>query len=163
MTQQELPFDGIKYKYVLPYSDGLDSFAQKRLLEKDVGPKGVLKLRSARIGQDSPDLQHPVLRVPRHLGSMHKPEKTYRSRPFVFFSFAAIGAFVAEAESVVVGGSGKERSDQQSSVMLMNGHFEALTPDFCHASFAICRPCLEKKCIFNCRSFGELKGKCCKG
>lgn len=107
LSQRMLPFEGMKYRYVTPYSDGLDSFAQTRLLEKEAGAGSVLKLRSARMGQDSAELQRPVLRVPRHLGSMHKPEKTYRSRPFVFFSFAAIGAFLADAEAVVVGESGQ--------------------------------------------------------
>jgi 7-cyano-7-deazaguanine synthase in queuosine biosynthesis len=38
---------------------------------------------------------------------MHKPEQTYRSRPFVFFSFAGIGAFVSNAEAVVIGETGQ--------------------------------------------------------
>jgi hypothetical protein len=107
LTQQILPFERVKYQYVTPYSDGLDSFAQTRLLEKEAGEEAVLKLRSARIGQDSADLQRPVLRVPRHLGPMHKPEQTYRSRSFVFFSFAGIGAFVSDAEAVVIGETGQ--------------------------------------------------------
>jgi hypothetical protein len=38
---------------------------------------------------------------------MPKHEQSYRSRPFVFFSFAGIGAFVAAAEAIVVGESGQ--------------------------------------------------------
>ena len=106
-SEQMLPFEPIKFKYVVPYSDGLDSFAQTRLLEKDAGGQAVLKLRSARMGRDGDELQRSVLRVPRYLGPMRKPEKTYRSRPFVFFSFAGIGAFVSEAEAVVVGETGQ--------------------------------------------------------
>jgi len=107
LTQQILPFERMTYKYVTPYSDGLDSFAQSRLLEKEAGERSVLKLRSAKIGQDSVELQRPVLRVPRHLGPMHKAEQTYRSRPFVFFSFAGIGAFVSDADAVVIGETGQ--------------------------------------------------------
>jgi 7-cyano-7-deazaguanine synthase in queuosine biosynthesis len=102
-----LPFEKVAFQYVTPYSDGLDSFAQAQLLEKEVGRNKILKMRSARIGQDSDDLQRPVLRVPRSLGSMPKPEQTYRTRPFVFFSFAGIGAFVANSEAVVIGESGQ--------------------------------------------------------
>lgn len=107
LTQQTLPFEKVTFQYVVPYSDGLDSFAQTKLLEKEAGEQAVLKLRSARIGQDSKELQRPVLRVPRHLGPKRKPEQTYRSRPLVFFSFAGIGAFVSDAEAVVIGESGQ--------------------------------------------------------
>jgi hypothetical protein len=50
LTQQMLPFEPVKYRYVTPYSDGLDSFSQTRLLEKEAGEDAVLKIRSARIG-----------------------------------------------------------------------------------------------------------------
>lgn len=107
ISQSLLPFQKVEYRFVTPYSDGLDSFAQAALLAKDFGEHSILKLRSARIGQDSAGLKRPVLRVPRSLGSMPKKEQTYRSRPFVFFSFAGIGAFVAEAEAIIVGESGQ--------------------------------------------------------
>jgi hypothetical protein len=38
---------------------------------------------------------------------MPKKEQSYRSRPFVFFSFAGIGALVAGAEAIVIGESGQ--------------------------------------------------------
>ena len=102
-----LPFERVKYEYVMPFSDGLDSFAQGRLLEREVGREAILRLRSAKIGKGNRETEKLVLRVPRHLGAMHKPEKTYRSRPFVFFTFAGIGAFVADARAVVIGESGQ--------------------------------------------------------
>jgi 7-cyano-7-deazaguanine synthase in queuosine biosynthesis len=107
LSQAVLPFERVEYRFVTPYSDGLDSFAQATLLASQFGERSILKLRSARIGQDSARLKQPVLRVPRSLGSMPKKEQTYRSRPFVFFSFAGIGAFVAGAEAIVVGESGQ--------------------------------------------------------
>lgn len=107
ISQSLLPFERVEYRFVTPYSDGLDSFAQAALLADEFGERSTLKLRSARIGQDSAGLKRPVLRVPRNLGSMPKKEQSYRSRPFVFFSFAGIGAFVAGAEKVVVGESGQ--------------------------------------------------------
>jgi 7-cyano-7-deazaguanine synthase in queuosine biosynthesis len=106
-SENILPFEEIRYRYVMPYSDGLDSFSLSRFLEREVGTQNLFKLRSARIGQDSEDLRKPVLRVPRSLGSLPKPEQTYRTRPFVFFSFAGIGAFVSAAEAVVVGETGQ--------------------------------------------------------
>lgn len=107
ISQNVLPFEKIRHKYVTPYSDGLDSFAQAILLEHENGPEEILKLRSARMGRDSDELQRPVLRVPRGFGSLPKKEQTYRTRPFVFFSFAGIGAVVAKAEAVVIGESGQ--------------------------------------------------------
>jgi 7-cyano-7-deazaguanine synthase in queuosine biosynthesis len=106
-SQSELPFEKIEYRFVVPYSDGLDSFAQTALLASEVGERSILRLRSGRMGADSADLKRPVLRVPRGLGPLRKKEQTYRSRPFVFFSFAGIGAFAAGAESVVIGESGQ--------------------------------------------------------
>lgn len=107
LTDGALPFERVAYSVVMPYSDGLDSFAQAALLAADVGRDNVLKLRSARIGQDRSDLKRQALRVPRNLGPMPKKEQTYRSRPFVFLSFAGIGAFVSGAQKVVVGESGQ--------------------------------------------------------
>ncbi|MGV3556276.1 MAG: 7-cyano-7-deazaguanine synthase [Croceibacterium sp.] len=107
LSQAALPFEKIAYSVVLPYSDGLDSFAQAALLSSEYGEGEVLLLRSARMGQDSAALRRRVLRVPRNLGSMSKREQTYRSRPFVFFSFAGIGAFVSGAAQIVVGESGQ--------------------------------------------------------
>lgn len=107
LSQEVLPFEKVQYRYVTPYSDGLDSYAQAVLLENEAGADAILKLRSARIGGDSDELQRPVLRVPRGFRGMPKKELTYRTRPFVFFSFAGIGAFVTGAEAVVIGESGQ--------------------------------------------------------
>jgi 7-cyano-7-deazaguanine synthase in queuosine biosynthesis len=107
ISEAALPFEEVRYRVVLPYSDGLDSFAQAASLASTFGEQNVLKLRSARIGQDGTALRRRVLRVPRNLGSMRKYEQTYRSRPFVFFSFSGIGAFVSGAEKVIVGETGQ--------------------------------------------------------
>lgn len=108
VTQSMLPFNPIEYQYSMPYSDGLDSFAQARLLEGATPTDNVvLKVRSARIGDDSEIVKRTVLRVPRRFGLGAKREQSYRTRPFVFYTFAGIGAYVARSEAVVIGESGQ--------------------------------------------------------
>lgn len=107
LTDEYLPLVSTPPKFVVPYSNGLDSFAQARLLEAVHGRLNVLRVRAGTVEQTDSRIEVPVLRVRRgfHMGRVR--EQTYRSRPFVFYSFAAIAAVTAEAEAVVIGESGQ--------------------------------------------------------
>lgn len=92
--------------HVIPFSDGLDSFAQAQLSAESHGRSGVMLIRSglsrSKIFQDI-----PAMRVPRRFGGVRLRETTYRTRPLVFFTLAAIGASITNAKAVVIGESGQ--------------------------------------------------------
>jgi 7-cyano-7-deazaguanine synthase in queuosine biosynthesis len=93
-------------KHVVPFSDGLDSFAQVQLSVREHGREGVLLVRSG-LRRDDVFPKLLSLRVPRRFGSGRLRETTYRTRPLVFYTLAAIGAVITQAESVVIGENGQ--------------------------------------------------------
>lgn len=90
--------------YVVPYSGGLDSFAQSRLLESDHGEDAVLRLNSGMIQGGK---HAGLLSVPRRFYAGHARELTYRTRPFVYFSMTGIAAATLGAKAVVIGENGQ--------------------------------------------------------
>jgi 7-cyano-7-deazaguanine synthase in queuosine biosynthesis len=92
-------------KFVVPFSDGLDSFAQVAFLEKEFGPKAVLPLRAGKL--QSGRAGRVLLEVPRRFYAGHPREKTYRTRPFVYFTLSAIAAATSGADAVVIGENGQ--------------------------------------------------------
>lgn len=94
-------------KFVVPFSDGLDSFAQSKLLRSAHGDVAVWEVRAGRLQNGSGRAGRPLLEVPRGFRAGHPRERTYRTRPLVYFSIAAIAAATAKAEAVVIGENGQ--------------------------------------------------------
>ena len=92
--------------HVIPFSDGLDSFAQARLSAKAYGREGVMLVRSG-LGRERNFHDLVTLRVPRRFSGVHLRETTYRTRPLVFYTLAAIGAVITGAGAVVIGENGQ--------------------------------------------------------
>lgn len=104
--QGKLPLLKAPVRHVVPFSDGLDSFAQARLSEHEHGRHSVMLVRSG-LGRDRifPHLQS--LRVPRKFGGGRMREVSYRTRPLVFYTFAGIAAATTDADAVVLGENGQ--------------------------------------------------------
>jgi 7-cyano-7-deazaguanine synthase in queuosine biosynthesis len=101
-----LALAGAPIKHVVPFSDGIDSFAQVRLSVREHGRDAVLLVRSG-LGRDRIFPNLAKLRVPRKFSGARLRETTYRTRPLVFYTLAAIGAVVTDAEAVVIGENGQ--------------------------------------------------------
>jgi 7-cyano-7-deazaguanine synthase in queuosine biosynthesis len=93
-------------KHVVPFSDGLDSFAQVRLSLSQHGRDAIMLVRSG-LGRDRIFPKLVSLRVPRKFRGVRMREVSYRTRPLVFYTLAAIGAAVTGAEAVVIGEIGQ--------------------------------------------------------
>lgn len=103
---------------VMPYSDGLDSFAMARLLAaKAPGVPLVLVTtgnhRNRALDQSNQDLNRMMYRVaiPFRLGTRNRQarhrESSYRSRAFVFSLMAGIAAYLLNAETINIAESGQ--------------------------------------------------------
>ena len=108
-----------KAAYVsIPYSDGLDSYAQATLLasrERDVallcvftdyrgGPRSWLNFSKSRHQEVSSIYSIPV---PFQVIEPHHAEGSFRSRPFIFYSLAAYAAFLANSRRVLIPENGQ--------------------------------------------------------
>jgi hypothetical protein len=78
-------------RHVIPFSDGLDSFAQVQLSLRRYGRDAVLLVRSG-LAHDRIFPKLASLRVPRKFGGARMREVSYRTRPLVFYTYAAIVA-----------------------------------------------------------------------
>lgn len=100
---------------VLPYSGGLDSFAALRLTsaETDLVPVAVTAESSGRLRQVATATTDHVLgpyhraRLPLRFSVGDHPERTCRTRTFVFLAAAALVARLAEASDVLVPENGQ--------------------------------------------------------
>jgi 7-cyano-7-deazaguanine synthase in queuosine biosynthesis len=104
--QGTLDLPPVAMKHVVPFSDGLDSFAQVQLSVCEHGRDAVMLVRSG-LSRDRIFPGWINLRVPRKFGGARKREVSYRTRPLVFYSFAAIAAVLTNAEAVVIGENGQ--------------------------------------------------------
>lgn len=104
--QGVLPISTDAMKHVVPFSDGLDSFAQAQFSVREHGRDAVLLVRSG-LGRDRIFGELANLRVPRRFGGGRLREVSYRTRPLVFYTFAAIGAAITKADAVVIGENGQ--------------------------------------------------------
>jgi len=93
-------------KHVVSFSDGLDSFAQVRLSVRELGADSVMLVR-AGLSRDRLFPKLASLRVSRKFGGVRMREASYRTRPLVFYTLAAIGAAVTGADAVVIGENGQ--------------------------------------------------------
>jgi hypothetical protein len=105
-TQSKLPLNQSKTAHVVPFSDGLDSFAQARFSVAEYGRDAVLLVR-AGLGKHKilPDLTS--LRVPRKFSGIRLREISYRTRPLIFYTFAGIAADMTKATAIVIGENGQ--------------------------------------------------------
>ncbi len=99
-----LPHGAIRH--VIPFSDGLDSFAQVQLSVREYGRDAVMLVRSG-LGRDRIFPKLASLRVPRKFSGVRMREVSYRTRPLVFYTLAAIAAAVTQAEAVIIGENGQ--------------------------------------------------------
>ena len=93
-------------RHVVSFSDGLDSFAQVQLSIAQYGRDAVMLVR-AGLGRDRIFPKLVSLRVPRKFSGVRMREVSYRTRPLVFYTLAAIAAVITNAEAVVVGENGQ--------------------------------------------------------
>ena len=105
-AQGRFTFPQAGIHHIVPFSDGLDSFAQARMSVNEYGPKGVLLVRAGmRLCKVAEGVR--TLRVPRRFGGDRLRETTYRTRPLVFYTMAAIAAAASNACTVVIGENGQ--------------------------------------------------------
>lgn len=100
---------------IVPFSDGMDSFLQWRLLaveEPDIVPlrlqtstRSLNRERNSRI-EDASDARDRKLQLPVCFKVGRHAEPSYRTRTFLFFSMAGLAAAKLGARRVVVGENG---------------------------------------------------------
>ncbi|NBB53386.1 hypothetical protein GVN24_34470 [Rhizobium sp. CRIBSB] len=105
MAERYLRLSQKPVSHVVPFSEGLDSFAQVALLEDEFGSDAILPLQAGKLQAGREGRQ--LLQIPRRFHAGHPREKTYRTRPFVYFTLAGIGCATADAKSVVIGENGQ--------------------------------------------------------
>lgn len=93
-------------RHVVPFSDGLDSFSQVQLSVREHGRESVMLVRSG-LGADRIFPHLISLRVPRRFAGARMREVSYRTRPLIFYTMAAIAAVMTRAEAVVIGENGQ--------------------------------------------------------
>lgn len=106
-SQQYLPLTAEQPRYVVPFSNGLDSYAQAKLLETEHGTAAVLTVRAGKVSDGDSRITVPAVEISRRFQAGHPREKSYRTRPFVYFCFAAIAAVTSRAESIIIGENGQ--------------------------------------------------------
>jgi 7-cyano-7-deazaguanine synthase in queuosine biosynthesis len=104
--QGAFPLSSGTIRHVIPFSDGLDSFAQVQLSVREHGRDAVLLVR-AGLSRDRTFPKLRRLRVPRKFHGVRLREVSYRTRPLVFYTLAAISALMTGADAVVIGESGQ--------------------------------------------------------
>lgn len=101
---------------VIPFSNGLDSFAQSQLLraeQPELSPIRVTTWNRAVSAhkqhwwEDAAGRHHPRLALPIKVDDGNHAEATYRTRAFLFYIFAALAAHLSQAESVIIPENGQ--------------------------------------------------------
>ncbi|MBC7767383.1 MAG: hypothetical protein H7124_01210 [Phycisphaerales bacterium] len=105
MRVQGLPFQGASPAAVMPFSDGLDSFAQYHLLAAEHPGQEIWRVRTTTRNKKKSDER--LMHVPLSVLGVDHPEASYRTRPFVFFLFAALAAHASGASRVVIAENGQ--------------------------------------------------------
>lgn len=105
MRVQGLPFAGARPAAVMPFSDGLDSFAQYLLLRAEHPGAEIWRVRTTTRNTKKSDER--LMRVPLSVLGIEHPEPSYRTRAFVFLLFAALAASASGANLVVVAENGQ--------------------------------------------------------
>lgn len=114
-TRQDVfPLGGGNF-VVVPYSNGLDSYAQSQLLKlksNRLTPIRVTTWNRALAGQrewkvDADGTKYRRVSVPIRFKTDNHPEPSYRARSFLFNVFAGLAAHLAQAECVLVPENGQ--------------------------------------------------------
>ncbi len=112
--QSSLDFTRGNY-VVLPFSDGLDSFLQWRLLKEEEPQTNILRVHTSSRASNrarnrqidaTGDKSDQRLGMPVSLSIGEHAEPTYRTRTFLFFTIAAIAAHKFQTARVVIGENG---------------------------------------------------------
>lgn len=128
MRQEYLPLTETKPRFIVPYSGGLDSFAQAKLLEDAHGIESLLKVNAGTLQTGVEGA--PLLSIPRRFHAGHPREQTYRTRPFVYFSIAAIAAATLEVEAIVIGENGQGALGPSFAIFGNEWPFRSTHPGF---------------------------------
>lgn len=95
----------------IPYSHGLDSYAQLKLLEEreeNTTPVCVFTSNTGRdktwkaLCRDKPRGDVKPIPIPIIVPKIPHPEPTFRTRPFLYYSMAAYGAILAGSHRVII-------------------------------------------------------------
>lgn len=100
---------------VVPYSNGLDSFAQSQMLKlssSQLTPIRITTWNHALAGDrdwktDPDGTKYRRVSVPVKIATSNHPEPTFRTRSFLFYVFAGIAAHLANAECVIIPENGQ--------------------------------------------------------
>jgi hypothetical protein len=111
-----LSLSNVSRSRFIPYSHGLDSFAQLSLLQaRDPGVQHVCVYADTRLMSGgwkefcrrSKGQSVKPLRVPLRFDDPHHAERTFRTRPFVYYTLTAYGAMTAGCDEVVIPENGQ--------------------------------------------------------
>jgi 7-cyano-7-deazaguanine synthase in queuosine biosynthesis len=115
VSRQEILSLGSGRFVVVPYSNGLDSFAQAQILKAKSGQltpiritawnKGLAGERDWKIDPDG--TKYRRISIPVRVSTTNHPEPSYRTRSFLFYVFAGIAAHMARAEAVIIPENGQ--------------------------------------------------------
>lgn len=105
MHAAALPFAQAS-RAAMPFSDGLDSYAQHVLLAEEIGDSAILRVRTSPRNRRRPAPGSGILSVPISIQHATR-EPSFRSRAFVFFVFAALAAAASGANRVVIAENGQ--------------------------------------------------------
>jgi 7-cyano-7-deazaguanine synthase in queuosine biosynthesis len=100
---------------VVPFSNGLDSFAQSQLLKVEASHLTPVRitawnrgLSGARDWKVDPDgTRYRRISIPVRVAANDHPEPSYRTRSFLFCIFAGIAAQLAKAEAIMIPENGQ--------------------------------------------------------
>lgn len=107
-AQALLPFEG-RTHVVIPFSDGLDSFATSQLASARTPNVGLIKVTTTSRAKASHHSEQYRVSIPltRRGSNIRLRETSYRSRGFVFGVMAGIAAHLLEADRIIVPESGQ--------------------------------------------------------
>ncbi len=100
---------------IVPFSDGLDSYLQWKLIGKEEPAVKVLRIQTSNRGTNerrnrsidhTGPQQDQRLRLPVIAAVGSHPEQSYRTRTFVYFCMAALAAAKAKTTRVIIGENG---------------------------------------------------------
>jgi hypothetical protein len=112
--QSSMNFEDGPY-VVLPFSDGMDSFLQWKLLSVEQSNYKVLRVQTSNRSMNEPRnrlidrtgaQRDQRLRMPVSAAVGNHPESTYRTRTFLYFCMAGLAAAKAGTSRVVIGENG---------------------------------------------------------
>ena len=111
-----LPLDSKRNYAFIPYSHGLDSYAQRQIVLSNNPDLDVVCVYAdsgrqtndlKALMRDKSDRRVRPLKVPILLKPPHSGERTYRTRPFIYYSLAAYSSWRAGVSRVIIPENGQ--------------------------------------------------------